>query len=156
MKVKLTRALTLFFTAYIIVTVLAAATTETYGIIYKMSPPAPRMSVLQAPAFVATVPYHVLIMLIVWPIFAWVYFKKPKQQNPAQQSEETLQLSFLWLSMAVIVDFVGFVLIKNPYSLTPHEFYVLYQPWISLIYIAIFLSPFIRLLLSKLLTNVRG
>jgi hypothetical protein len=153
MKIKLIRALILFLIAYIIVTVLAAATTETYGIIYKMPPPLPGMSVLQAPSFVATVPYHVLIMLIVWPIFAWIYFKKPKQQNSSQQSQETWHLSFLWLWAAIIVDLIGFVLIKNPYSLTPHEFYVLYQPWISLIYVSIFLGPLIRLWLLRLLTK---
>jgi len=109
------------------------------------------MSVLQAPAFVATVPYHVLIMLIIWPVFAWIYFKRPKQPSILKQMTETRNLSFLWVFAAIIVDFVGFVLIKNPYSLTPHEFYVLYQPWISLIYISIFLSPFIRLWIVKLL-----
>ena len=151
MKIKFTRAIVLFFIAYIIVTILAAATTETYASIHNSPPPAPGMSVLQAAAFVATVPYHVLIMLIIWPIFAWLYFKNPKQQNA--QSAETWHLAFFWLAAAVIVDFVGFVLIKNPYSLTPHEFYVLYQPWISLIYLAIFLSPFIRLGLSQLVTK---
>ncbi len=153
MKVKLTRALILFFIAYIIVTILAAATTEIYSSIYHSPPPAPGMSVLQAPAFVATVPYHVLIMLIVWPIFAAIYFRKPRQPNPSLQYEETLRLSFTWLIAAIVVDFVGFVLIKSPYSLTPHEFYVIYQPWISLIYIAIFISPFTRLWLSRLLTK---
>ena len=151
MKIKLTRALVLFFLAYILVTVLAAITTETYSAVYKSPPPVPGMSVLQAPAFVATVPYHVLIMLIIWPVFAWIYFKRPKQPSILKQMTETRNLSFLWVFAAIIVDFVGFVLIKNPYSLTPHEFYILYQPWVSLIYISIFLSPFIRLWIVKLL-----
>jgi hypothetical protein len=92
-------------------------------------------------------------MLIVWPIFAWIYFKKPGQKNLALQSQETWQLSFLWLALAMIVDLVGFVLIKSPYSLTSHEFYVIYQPWISLIYVAIFLSPLIRLWLARVLVK---
>ena len=49
----------------------------------------------------------------------------------------------------MLVDFVGFVLIKNPWTMTPHELYVIYQPWISLIYLSIFLSPWIRLWLSR-------
>jgi hypothetical protein len=150
MKIKITRAIVLFFIAYILVTILAAVTTETYAIINKSPEPTPGMSILQAVAFVATVPYHVLIMLVIWPIFAWIYFRKPGQKNLALQSQETWQLSFLWLQLAVIVDLVGFVLIKSPYSLTPHEFYVIYQPWISLIYVAIFLSPLIRLGLARL------
>ena len=153
MKVKLTRAIVLFFVAYILVTVLAAATTETYAMVYKSPAPTPGVSVLQAVAFVATVPYHVLIMLIIWPIFASIYFRKPVQKKLALQSEETWQLSFLWLALAVIVDLVGFVLIKSPYSLTAHEFYVIYQPWISLIYVAIFLSPLIRLWLARLMVK---
>ena len=36
---------------------------------------------------------------------------------------------------AIVVDYVGFVLIKNPISLTPHDFYIGQFPWIYLIYI---------------------
>jgi hypothetical protein len=36
---------------------------------------------------------------------------------------------------------VGFVLIRNPLSLSPHDFYVGQFPWIYLIYVAIFLAP---------------
>jgi hypothetical protein len=153
MKVKPTRAIVLFFIAYILVTVLAATTTETYAMVYKSPEPTPGMSILQAVAFVATVPYHVLIMLIIWPIFASIYFRRAKQKSLALQTAETWQLSFLWLTLAMIVDLVGFVLIKSPYSLTPHEFYVIYQPWISLIYVAIFLSPVIRLWLARLMVK---
>jgi len=92
-------------------------------------------------------------MLVVWPVFSWVYFRKRQQEIQGKEVMETLRLSFFWLAAAMIVDFVCFVLIKHPYSLTPHEFYVEYQPWISLIYISIFLSPFIRLGLSRMLTK---
>ena len=148
------RALIYFFIAYGVVTVLATATTITHGIIYHSPQPQELgVSLLKAPSFVATVPYHVLIMLLVWPVFAWVYFRKRRQENQDKEVMETLRLSFFWLAAAVIVDFVCFVLIKHPWSLTPHEFYVEYEPWISLIYISIFLSPLIRLALSRLLTK---
>jgi hypothetical protein len=148
------RALIYFFVAYGVVTVLATATTITYGIIYHTPQPEELgVSLLKAPSFVATVPYHVLIMLLVWPVFAWVYFRKRQQENRDKEVRETLRLSFLWLAAAVIVDFVCFVLIKHPWSLTPHEFYVEYEPWISLIYISIFLSPLIRLGFSRFLTK---
>lgn len=114
---------------------------------------APGVSLLKDPSFVATVPFHVLIMLLVWPVFAWVYFRKRRQENPDKEIIETLRLSVLWLAAAIIVDLVFFVLIKHPLSLTPREFYVEYQPWISLIYVSIFLSPFIRLGLSRMLTK---
>ncbi|WCT13873.1 hypothetical protein [Mucilaginibacter jinjuensis] len=143
MILNLKRAIGYFFAAYIIVTILASATSVTYGIVFHTPPPAPGQSVLQAEEFTATVPYHVLIMLIIWPLFAGLYFKRPKAA--AQVKQETRSLAFFWLVAAMITDLVCFVLIKNPYSLTFHEFYVLYQPWISLIYLAIFLSPWIRL-----------
>ena len=148
------RALIYFFVAYCVVTVLSTATSLTYEMIYH--PPAPEelgVGLLQAPSFTATVQYHVLIMLLVWPVFAWIYFRNRPQESLREEVMETLRLSFLWLAAAMIVDFVFFVLIKHPYSLTPHEFYVEYQPWISLIYLSIFLSPLIRLGLSKLLTR---
>ena len=143
-KLNFKRALGCFFAAYIIVSVLATAISVTYAIIYKSAPAMNGTSMMQAPSFVATVPYHVLIMLLVWPFFTRIYFQKRMQQL-----RETLWLSACWVLTAIAVDFVGFVLIKHPYSFTPYEFYVLYQPWISLIYAAIFLSPFIRLVMLQ-------
>jgi hypothetical protein len=43
------------------------------------------------------------------------------------------------------VDFLGFVAIDHAWSLTPPEFYVDYQPWITLIYAVIFASPLLAL-----------
>jgi len=149
MKLNFTRAIFLFFAAYIIVTILATATTLIYGMITHAPEAAPGISPVKAPVFLATVPFHVLIMLIIWPIFAAIYFKKAQGRNSGEERTETWNLAFVWIASAMTVDYVGFVLIRHPYSLTPHAFYVDYQPWISLIYIAIFVSPFIRLTLSK-------
>ncbi|AKC88347.1 hypothetical protein WQ53_10635 [Pseudoxanthomonas suwonensis] len=109
-------------------------------------------SILEAPAFVATVPFHVLIMVLVWPVFAWLYFRK-RVLDPRAEVHETFALGLLWLIAAMVVDYVGFVLIDNPWSLTPHELYVVYQPWISLIYLAIFASPWVHLALKRSLRN---
>jgi len=56
-----------------------------------------------------------------------------------------------WLGVALPVDFVGFVLIKNPISLSPYDFYVGQFPWIYLIYIAVFLSPSCYVALTEFL-----
>lgn len=150
MKLNFMRALALFFAAYIIVTILAAATTECYGLISDLPPPPPGVSPVKMPVFLATVPYHVLIMLIVWTLFARIYFRKSRNSNDSNTEKlETRNLALLWLVLAMVVDCVGFVLIKHPYSLSAHAFYVDYQPWISLIYMAIFLSPWIRFSLSR-------
>lgn len=143
-------ALVYFLIAYVVVTVLAAGLTMAYGAInHSPEPQDLGVGMLHAPAFVATVPYHVLIMLLIWPIFAWMYFRKRRPRSAEQESRQTLHLALLWLISAMVVDFVGFVLIKNAWSMTPHELYVEYQPWITLIYLAIFLSPWIRLALSR-------
>jgi hypothetical protein len=41
---------------------------------------------------------------------------------------------------------VGFDVVPNPWKMTPHEFYVDCQPWITLIYAAIFAGAWLRLL----------
>ena len=148
------RALIYFFVAYGAVTILATATTLLYGFVYHSPQPEELgVSLLKAPAFTATVPYHVLIMLLVWPAFAWGFLRKRQPRNRDGELREALRLSFFWLAAAMIVDFACFVLIKHPWSLTPYEFYVEYEPWISLIYISIFLSPLICLGLLRLLSK---
>jgi hypothetical protein len=146
-------ALIYFLIAYVLVTVLAAGLTITYATVNHSPEPQPGMSILQAPAFVATVPYHVLIMLLIWPLFAWLYFRKRRPATSQEESQQTLRLAMLWLISAMVADFVGFVLFKNAWSMTPHELYVVYQPWITLIYISIFLSPWIRVWISRALSS---
>jgi len=139
------RALLWFIVAYVLVTVFASGMTVIYAMAMHTPPAAEGASMLTDPAFVATVPFHVLVMLIVWPLFARLYFI-----GRAARVGETLLLALVWLVGAVIVDYVGFVAIDHPWALSPYEFYVLYQPWISLIYLAIFASPWIaRALIGK-------
>src|SRR5258705_6445421 len=97
-------ALVYFGIAYVLVTVLAATLTITYGALYALPEPAPGFSILEAPAFVATVPYHVLIMLLVWPVVAWLYFRKRRMEGPTQERRETWLLGWLWLVSAIVVD----------------------------------------------------
>ncbi|MGO8055930.1 hypothetical protein, partial [Rhizobium leguminosarum] len=79
-----------------------------------------------------------------------IYFKKPGNKTGSGQIKQTWQLALLWLVAAIVVDLVCFVLIRHPYSFTAHEFYIDYQPWISMIYLAIFLSPWIYRKISQL------
>lgn len=143
-------ALAYFLVAYVLVTVLAAGLTIAYGTVYNLPEPDQLgVGLLQAPAFVATVPYHALIMLVVWPVFAWLYFRRRRPASREQEARQTWRLGSLWLVAAMVVDYVGFVLVKNPWSMTTRELYVDYQPWISLIYLSILVSPWIRLRLSS-------
>ena len=153
-SIAIRRALLCFLGAYCAVTVFATALTVTYGSIYK-SPQHQDLAggLLKDPAFVATVPYHVVIMLVVWPAFAWLYFRRHKRTTQNIEVKEALYLSIIWLAGAIVVDFVFFVLIRHAWSLTPREFYIEYQPWISLIYLAIWLSPWIWLGFVRLHTR---
>ena len=137
-KLNSKRAFIAFLIAYIIVTILATASSIWYAVFFNVPAQKSGESILKAPNFVATVPYHVLIMFIIWPLFARYYFKKR-----IPEFKETLNLAFFWLIAAIVLDYLAYVVPTHSYSLTHYEFYVIYQPWISLIYLAIFCSPFI-------------
>ena len=86
-----------------------------------------------------TKPWHPLYNIIVFPIFGYLYMKGIA--NPTMT--EALIVGGIWAGICIVADLVGWVLVKHPWSLTFKQFYVEYQPWITLIYIAIFLGPVI-------------
>ena len=86
-----------------------------------------------------TKPWHPLYNIIVFPIFAFVYFRGLH----AVSLQMAVQTSLLWGTITIILDLFGWVIIKHPWSLTFKQFYVEYQPWITFIYITIYASPFI-------------
>ena len=55
----------------------------------------------------------------------------------------------IWAVASIIIDLVGWVLIPHPLRLTFKQFYIEYQPWITLIYIAIFAGPVIGYLIVR-------
>ena len=90
-----------------------------------------------------TKPWHPLYNIIIFPIFGLLYMNG--LTNPA--INDALITGAFWAGIAIVGDLVGWVLIKHPWRLTFKEFYVDYQPWITLIYIAIFLGPIIGFIL---------
>jgi hypothetical protein len=52
-----------------------------------------------------------------------------------------LLLGALWLAIALPINFVGFVVIHTPPSMSAHDFYLGQFPWIYLVYAAAFLGP---------------
>ena len=56
---------------------------------------------------------------------------------------EALRTGAIWAGICIVFDVVGWVIIKHPWSLSFKGFYVDYQPWITLIYLAIFVSPLV-------------
>ncbi|MCI8589149.1 MAG: hypothetical protein HFE77_00300 [Clostridiales bacterium] len=86
-----------------------------------------------------TKPWHPLYNLLVFPFFAYLYLSGLS----AATWQSALGTALIWGTATLIIDIFGWVVIKHPWSLTFKQFYVEYQPWITLIYIAIYASPLI-------------
>ncbi|MDE7048581.1 hypothetical protein [Parablautia intestinalis] len=94
-----------------------------------------------------TKPWHVLYNIVIFPVFAYIYYSGLTSVT----WESAVLTSFIWGTITVILDLFGWVIIKHPWSLTFRQFYVEYQPWITLIYITIYASPFIALGIIKII-----
>ena len=98
-------------------------------------------------AYNKTKPWHPLYNLIILPIFAYMYFKGLDTVTLSN----VIATSILWGTSAIVIDLVGWVLIKHPLSLTFRRFYIEYQPWITLVYLIMYASPFITYGIMNLL-----
>ncbi len=83
--------------------------------------------------------WHPLYNIMLFAIFGRLYMKGLVLPN----FKEALVTGAIWSGICIIFDVFGWVIIKHPWSLTFKEFYIDYQPWITLIYVAIFLGPVI-------------
>ena len=93
-----------------------------------------------------TKPWHPLYNIIIFPIFAWLYLNSLASVT----LNEVALTAAVWLGITLVVDLIGWVIVKHPWSLTFKEFYIDYQPWITLIYLTIFVSPFIAYLILQI------
>jgi len=106
---RYTRAIITFFAAYVIVTLLAVALSMAAEA--AMHNP-PTRDMVHSPSYVFAEKFFPIINLLVWTAFSWVYFKL--RRSAPVLSREALTLGAFWLLFAILVDYVGFVLIKNP------------------------------------------
>ncbi len=90
-------------------------------------------------AYEKTKPFHPLYNIVIFPLFAWLYFLTIGNLT----LESVAITSLLWGTITLVIDLIGWVLIKHPWSLSFKEFYLDYQPWITLTYLIIYLSPFL-------------
>ncbi len=84
-----------------------------------------------------TKPWHPLYNIILFTIFGWLYMRGLAYPTIT----EALITVSIWVGICIVFDLIGWVIIKHPWSLTFKQFYCEYQPWITLIYLAIFLGP---------------
>ena len=125
-----------FFVAYIVVTILATA--FAFALIWVLKLPTSAelgISRVNDPGFLLSKPYIVVINLLCWTIFAALYDRK--RIGGSVSLIEAICIALLWLVSAMVLDLVFFVMIQTPISLTAHEFYIDYQPWITLTYLSV-------------------
>jgi hypothetical protein len=146
---NLKRAILNFVLSYAVVTVLCYGSTFIVGILLRL-PSAEELGVgiFQDPAFLLTVPYHIVINALTWMGFGYLYLRAVG--GGATGILGALKVGALWLSIALVLDVFAFVLIKSPFSMTAREFYIDYQPWITLTYLTVIGGPIAAYLLSRL------
>jgi len=130
-----------FWAAYIVATLVGIGHTIFNWRVLKMENKKEKItSMYDIVAYAKTVPFHPLYNIIIWPIFAFLYIAAARSGSIWL---EALLLGASWALITIVIDLFGWVLIKHPWRMTFKEMYVDYQPWITLIYLSIFVSPFI-------------
>ena len=84
-----------------------------------------------------TKPWHPLYNIILFSLFGYLYMSGLSDPT----LEQALLTGAIWAGICIVFDVFGWVIIRHPWSLSFREFYLDYQPYISLIYLAIFLGP---------------
>ena len=92
-----------------------------------------------------TKPWHPLYNIIIFPIFGWLYMSGLNQVSLGA----ALTAGVVWAVASMLIDLFGWVLIPHPLHLTFKQFYVEYQPWITMVYVAIFLGPVIGYFIAR-------
>lgn len=127
-------SMAIFFTAYIIVTVIGILHTIFNIYILKMEA---MSSKGMGSGYEKTKPFHPIYNIIIFSIFGYLYILKTDNIN----LKEALITGALWSIICIVFDVFAWVLIKHPWSLSFKEFYINYQPWLTLIYLSIFSGP---------------
>ena len=129
-----------FWTAYAAVTILGIAHTVFNIYVLHMKP---MDGTSMGEGYEKTKPWHPLYNIILFGLFGWLYMRGVADPS----LYDALITGAIWAGICIVFDVFGWVIIKHPWSLSFKEFYIDYQPWISLIYVAIFLGPVIGFIL---------
>jgi hypothetical protein len=125
-----------FWLCYIVVTCVGIFHTMFNIFVLKMKPMDQHS---MGEGYEKTKPWHPLYNIILFSFFGWLYMRG--LADPSWT--EALITGAIWAGITIIFDVFAWVIIKHPWSLSFKEFYVDYQPWITLIYLAIFASPLV-------------
>lgn len=132
-----------FWTAYILVTIVGVLHTIFNIYVLHMKPMDQNS---MGEGYEKTKPWHPLYNIVLFSLFGWLYM----QGLDTPTFQDAIFNGLIWAGICIVFDVFGWVLIKHPWSLTFKQFYVEYQPWISLIYLAIFLGPIVGFLFTLL------
>ena len=130
-----------FWSAYIIVTLIGILHTI-FNIYVLHMKPMDKESMGEG--YEKTKPWHALYNIVIFTVSGFIYMNGLSNPTIA----EAFITGGIWVSICIVFDVFGWVIIKHPWSLTFKQFYVEYQPWITLIYIAIFIGPVLGFLLT--------
>lgn len=133
------RSMVMFWSAYLIVTCIGIAHTIFNIYVLHMKPMDENG---MGEGYEKTKPWHPLYNIILFTLFGYFYLKGIALPT----IQEALITGGIWAGICIVFDVFGWVLIKHPWSLSFKEFYVDYQPWITLIYLMIFLGPVVGFL----------
>ena len=132
-----------FWIGYFVVTMIGIGHTVFNILVLKMK------SMKEGPGmgegYEKTKPWHPLYNIVIFSVCGFLYVNGLILPT----WRDALCTGAVWMSICIVFDLFGWVLIRHPWSLTFREFYVDYQPWISLIYVAIFLGPVVGFFLNK-------
>ena len=131
----------MFWSAYIIVTLVGIFHTI-FNIYVLHMKPMDKESMGEG--YEKTKPWHPLYNIVIFTVFGFIYMNGLSNPTIA----EAFITGAIWVSICIVFDVFGWVIIKHPWSLTFKQFYIEYQPWITLIYIAIFIGPILGFLLT--------
>lgn len=131
-----------FWVSYIVVTVIGILHTVFNIYVLKMSP---MDESSMGEGYERTKPWHPLYNIVCFTFFGFLYLRGLN----APTLSDALVTGAVWAGVCIVFDVFGWVIIKHPWSLTFRQFYVEYQPWITLIYLAIFLGPILGFLFLR-------
>lgn len=129
------RSMLWYWISYYVVTIIGVGHTFFNVLVLNMG------SMSQGPGlgegYEATRAWHPLYNIIFFTIFGLIYMRGLKQPT----FKKALTTGLLWSGISIVIDLVGWVLIPHPLQLTFKQFYIEYQPWITLVYLAMIAGP---------------
>lgn len=99
-----------------------------------------QVSLLKSPAYHTTIQYHPIYSLLVFPCFALIYLI---QVNPVNLLHEAFVTGNTWTIISILLHYITLIVIPHKWQSTYKDFYINYQPLVTLIYTTIFISPLI-------------